>query len=289
MPSCGTWVGSRREDPVDLDMEGANRRGRAPIGVFDSGIGGLSVLREVRRELPHEDLLYVADSRHAPYGERRPEDVGVRASAVVEFLVSRGAKAIVVACNTATSVAAEALRGEYPLPIVAIEPAIKPAVARTESGVVGVMATAQTLNGARFANLVRRYARGVTVLSQPCPGLVERVEMGDLTSTKTRTLVARYVRPLVERGADTIVLGCTHYPLLASQIQAVAGSSVTVLDSAVPVAMRVRQCLRAAGLLASGPRAGTEEFWTSGDPRSVQPVLEQLWAPGALVRALPGV
>lgn len=234
-------------------------------------------------------MLYVADSGYAPYGERPPEYVSARASVVVEFLVSEGSKAIVVACNTATSVAVEALRTRYPLPIVAIEPAIKPAIARTRSGVVGVMATSQTLSGSRYARLVSRYAQGVTVLSQPCPGLVERVEAGDLDSTTTRTLVARYVMPLVESGADTIVLGCTHYPFLASLVQEVAGSSVTVLDSAVPVARRVRQCLHAAGLMAPGSRPGAEEFWTSGDTHAVRSVLEQLWAPGTQVRALPGL
>jgi glutamate racemase len=259
----------------------------APIGVFDSGVGGLSVLRDVRRELPAEDLIYVADSAHAPYGDKAAELVQARAFALVEFLLARGAKAVVVASNTATGMAVEALRARYDVPIVAIEPAVKPAVARTRSGVVGVIATTQKLNGPKYARLVRAHAEGVRVLGQPCPGLVDRVEAGDLSSPETRALVEQYIRPLVEQGADTLVLGCTHYPFLSEVIQAAAGAGVTVIDSAVPVAREVRRRLSAAGLLATGGQPGTEQFWTTGSPAQVQALIAQLWDGAVDVRAVP--
>lgn len=258
-----------------------------PIGVFDSGVGGLSVLRDIRRELPAEDLIYVADSAHAPYGDKPGALVQARALALVEFLLKRDAKTIVVASNTVTGVAVEALRQRYDVPIVAIEPAVKPAVSRTRSGVVGVIATTQTLSAAKYARLVQAHADGVRVLAQPCPGLVDRVEAGDLSSSDTRHLVEQYVRPLVEQGADTLVLGCTHYPFLSEVIQAAAGPGVAVIDSAVPVAREVRRRLSAASLLASGTRPGTEEFWTTGTPAQVQRVIAQLWDGEVSVRAIP--
>jgi glutamate racemase len=259
----------------------------APIGVFDSGVGGLSVLRDIRRELPAEDLIYVADSGHAPYGDRPAGYVQARAEAIVEFLLAQGAKAVVVACNTATGTAAAALRARWDVPIVAIEPAVKPAVAQTRSGVIGVIATTQTLGGRKFAALVEAYAGGVQVLSQPCPGLVERVEAGELSTPATRSLVEQYVRPLVEQGADTIVLGCTHYPFLSDAIQAAAGPGVAVIDSAVPVARELRRRLAAAGLLALETRQGGEGFWTTGAPDDVQPVIAELWRKDVDVRAMP--
>jgi glutamate racemase len=260
----------------------------APIGVFDSGIGGLSVLREIRRELPAEALIYVADSGYAPYGDRSEEYVRGRAVAVMEFLRGQGAKAVVVACNTATGIAVDALRARYDVPIVAIEPAVKPAAAQTRSGVVGVLATTQTLAGEKFARLVSTHAGSVEVLTQACPGLVDEVERGALTSPSTRTLVEQYLRPLLDKGADTIVLGCTHYPFVGDLIREVAGPDVAVIDSAVPVAREVRRRVRAAGLLAPETRHGSERFWTTGSPDLVRDVIAQLWGTsGVEVRAVP--
>jgi len=258
-----------------------------PIGVFDSGVGGLSVLREIRRELPFEDLLYVADSGFAPYGDRPAEFIRQRATAIVDYLESRRAKAVVVACNTATGVAVDHLRASRSTPIIAIEPAVKPAAAETRSGVVGVLATSQMLASTRFERLVSTYGADVDVLVQACPGLVEQVEQGDLSGPDTRALVERYVRPLIERGADTLVLGCTHYPFLAPLIQAAAGSTVTLIDPAVAVAREVRRRLTASDLLAPEGRHSTEEFWTSGRPAAVQPVIAQLWGREIEVHSLP--
>lgn len=249
---------------------------KQPIGVFDSGVGGLTVLREIRRELPHEDLLYVADSGHAPYGDKPPAFIESRAIAITEFLLAQGAKTLVMACNTATGAAAPLLRSRYPVPIIAMEPAIKPAVEQTRSGVVGVLATRQTVASHNFSDLLRRLAQHAEILAQPCPGLVEQVEAGDLDGAPTRALLAGYLAPLLARGADTLVLGCTHYPHLTPLIQELAGPQVVVLDSGAAVARQVRRRLTESGLLAPAERTGRERFWTSGSP-SAQPLFSRLW------------
>jgi glutamate racemase len=248
-----------------------------PVGVFDSGVGGVSVLREIRRTLPAEDLIYLADSAYTPYGDRPSAVITERSIAMVTLLERQGVKAVVVACNTATGIAVDALRARFAMPIVAIEPAVKPAAAHTRSGVVGVLATTQTLASERFSKLVETHAAGVRVVTQPAPGLVERVEAGELSTASTRSLVERYVRPLVDNGADTIVLGCTHYPFLTAVIQEVAGSAVTVIDPAVAVARELRRRLEAAGLLATHTRVGNERFWTTGSAEQSRAVIAQLW------------
>jgi glutamate racemase len=258
-----------------------------PVGIFDSGVGGLSVLREIRRELPNEDLLYVADSGYAPYEGQSDEMIRKRAIAIAQFLVGESAKAIVVACNTATGVAVDALRSRLPMPVVAIEPALKPAVRSTRSTVVGVLATRQTLSSPRFLKLLATYGADVRILPQSCPGLVEQVENGDLSSAATRSLVERYVGPLLAEGADTLVLGCTHYPFLAPVIRAVAGPSVTIVDPSAAVARELRRRLQASGLLSGRAQPGTERFWTSGPPERVQDVVAQLWANDVDVREVP--
>ncbi len=206
----------------------------------------------------------------------------------MEFLRSQRAKAVVVACNTATGIAVDALRARYDMPIVAIEPAVKPAVAGTRSGVVGVLATTQTLAGQKFAKLVSTHAGDVEVLTQACPGLVEQVEEGLLSSKSTRSLVERYLRPMLDRGADTIVLGCTHYPFVSDVIREVAGPAVTIVDSAAPVARELRRRLHAAGLLAPDTRRGAEHFWTTGSLDHAREVIGQLWDGDAHVRVIDG-
>ena len=258
-----------------------------PIGIFDSGVGGLSVLIEIRRELPHEDLLYVADSGYAPYGEKPADEIEERGHAIVGFLVSHGAKAIVVACNTATGVSVDALRARWPMPIVGIEPAIKPAVALTKSGVVGVLATTQTIASTRFARLVETFGTGVDVLAQACPGLAERVEEGDLSGAATRAMVAEYVRPLIDKGADTLVLGCTHYPFITSVIQDAAGPGIAIINPAAAVARELRRRLDRAGLLAPEHRSGVARFWSSGSHGDAEDVMRRLGMDVAQVERLP--
>jgi glutamate racemase len=259
--------------------------GHGPIGVFDSGVGGLSTLRAIRAALPSEDLLYVADSGFAPYGDKPSEYVCDRSIAMVDFLIGQHAKAVVVACNTATSVAVDTLRLRFQVPIVALEPAIKPAVALTRTGVVGVLATTRTLSSPRFLKLVGTFS-GTDVILQSCPGLVEQVEAGDLSSTNTQALIEAYVRPLVDRGADTLVLGCTHYAFLRPVIQATAGPSVTLVDSAEAVARQLSNRLDKSGL-RTADQTGTEQFWTTGALNRAAAAISQLWSPGCEVKQVP--
>jgi len=259
----------------------------AAIGVFDSGVGGLSVLREVRAVLPAESLYYVADSGAAPYGDRPSEFILERAQAIIEFFLDRRAKAIVVACNTVTAVAIQSLRKRYPVPMIAIEPALKPAAAQSRSGVIGILATSQTLASENFSRLSEKYGQGVRVLAQACPGLVEQVEKGELDGDATRALVAGYLAPLLAEGADTIVLGCTHYPFLLSLIRAAAGAGVAVIDPAQAVARELRRRLEAAGLLCVADAPGTDCFWSSGTPHEVAPVMAKLWGRQITVHQLP--
>ncbi|MBI4755919.1 MAG: glutamate racemase [Betaproteobacteria bacterium] len=258
-----------------------------PIGVFDSGVGGLSVLREIRRELPGEDLLYVADSAHAPYGDKPSGFIEARCMAITAFLVARDAKAVVVACNTATGAAIGALRREFALPVVGMEPAVKPAAGNTASGVVGVLATRGTLESARFAGLLARFGSGIEVVVQPAHGLVERVEAGDLEGADTRGLVERYVTPLLRRGADTLVLGCTHYPFIVPLIRDLAGPEVTIMDPGPAVAREVRRRLADENLLAPGSQAGSTRFWTSHDTAAAARLMSRLWGAEVEVERLP--
>lgn len=247
------------------------------IGVLDSGVGGLSVLREVRRTLPGEHLIYVADSAHAPYGDRDAAFIDGRVSAIADFLVARGAKAIVVACNTATGIAVDGLRQRLHLPVVAIEPAVKPAAQLTRTGRIGVLATSRTLASERFRGLVTTHASGVDVLEQACPGLVERVEAGDFSGPETRVLVEGYVAPLRDAGVDVLVLGCTHFPFLAPLIRDVVGSGVSIIDPSAAVARELARRLGATGLASSRTDGGDETFLTTGDPAMVAPVVGHVW------------
>ncbi|MDN6858715.1 glutamate racemase [Pseudomonas sp. CAN2814] len=260
----------------------------APIGVFDSGVGGLSVLHEIRARLPHESLIYLADCGHVPYGEKTPEYIRTRCRAIAEFLLSRGAKALVLACNTATAAAAADLRELYPqLPIVAMEPAVKPAAEATRSGVVGVLATTGTLKSARFAALLDRFAGDVRVVTQPCPGLVERIEAGDLKSPQTRELLQGYVAPLLNEGCDTLILGCTHYPFLRPLLRELVPADISLIDTGAAVARQLQRLLGSRDLLAEGAARKTE-LWTSGAVESLERVLPVLWGAEEPVNFFPG-
>jgi len=260
--------------------------GHRPVGVFDSGVGGLSVLRALRHELPHEHFLYVGDSGCAPYGDRSATFVVERAITLTDFLIRKVAKAVVVACNTATAAAAASLRERFAIPIVAIEPAVKPAASRTRSRVVGVLATTGTLESPNMGKLLANYGSDVEFVIQPCPGLADQVEKGERASDTTQALVRRYVRPIVDKGADIIVLGCTHYPFLQPIIQEIAGPAVDVIDPATPVARELRRRLETAGLLNESAEIGTEQFWTTGRVEVVEPIEQQLWDRNAKVAGL---
>ena len=230
-------------------------------------------------------LLYVADSGHVPYGDKTPDYIRDRSLALTQFLLRHGAAAIVVACNTATAAAAAMLRERFDIPIVAMEPAVKPAVGATRSRVVGVLATVGTLESARFAALLEQYAGDVEIVTQACPGLVEQVEAGELSSAATRELVARYTAPLLARGADTIVLGCTHYPFLKPLIADLVGPRVQLIDTGEAVARQVVR--RVPGALIGRVDATPEErFWTTGDAHAASRIMSQLWGHSVVVEAL---
>jgi len=262
------------------------------IGVFDSGVGGLSVLRALKAELPAEPFVYVADSGHAPYGERDDDHVLKRSHAIADFLVARhGIKALVVACNTATAAAIHTLRQAYPaLPIIGIEPALKPAAARSQTGRVGVMATRGTLNSEKFAGLLQRLQGSAEFVLQPCDGLADAIERGD--ADRIQALCRQYSASMgrfgQEPGAiDTLVLGCTHYPFVADSLQAVVGTSVAMLEGGVPVARQTRRLLEAADALAQpGPLAAPLQFYSSGNPALLDTALQRWLALGQTAQAL---
>lgn len=248
----------------------------APIGIFDSGVGGLSILRHIRAQLPHEQLLYVADSGYAPYGDKPEQMVAARSLSIAHFLVARGAKALVVACNTATVAAIKALRDYYPdMPIVGVEPGLKPAAAASRSGKVGVLATDMTLHGAKFLALREQVsaATGVEFLLQPCVGLVDQIELGDLGAPAIEALLVRYLTPLLEQGADTIVLGCTHYPLVRATIEHVIAAAttapITLVDTGDAVARQLARLLAQGGLLRTDGGAAKLAGFTSASPTAL--------------------
>jgi glutamate racemase len=259
----------------------------APIGVMDSGVGGVSILLDIRTLLPTEHLVYVADSRHAPYGERSEAFIEERVSAILEYLIDERAKAVVVACNTATGVAIDMLRARTRVPIIALEPALKPAAGITRSGRVAVLATHRTLESEKFARLRATHAAGIEVIVQPCPGLAEQVEQGAFQTPATRALVETYVQPLLQRGVDTLVLGCTHYPFLRPLIRDVAGPSVAIIDPGDAVARQLRRQLEHEHLLSDADTPGTLRFVTSGAPADAARVIGELWHSDVHVEGLP--
>jgi len=252
--------------PADL------ARSNAPVGVFDSGVGGLSVLRHIRAQLPHEDLIYFADSGFAPYGGKSEQVVAERSLKVASFLIEQGAKAIVVACNTATVAAIKLLRAHYPdMPIVGVEPGLKPAAAASRNGNIGVLATEVTLAGEKFLLLRDQIteASKASFLLQGCPGLVDQIELGDLHTDTIRTMLEGYVVPLLDQGADTLVLGCTHYPFVQDVIRGVvAGATdreVVLVDTGEAVARHLARLLAAAGIAhADESMPARLEVYTSG-------------------------
>ncbi len=249
----------------------------SPIGIFDSGVGGLSVLRAIHKQMPGEKLLYFADQGHVPYGPRSLEEIRRFSEAITQFLLDKGAKLIVVACNTASAAALHHLRATFPeIPFVGMEPAVKPAAEQTNSGVVGVLATPATFQGELYASVVERFASDVTVLQNTCSGLVEEIERGALDGERTRAILEGALRPMLGRGLDTVVLGCTHYPFVIPQIEAICGDSVRVIDPAPAVARQVERRLEALHLLQGENIRGDVQLYTSGDAAKLASLLSQL-------------
>ncbi|MEJ7839514.1 MAG: glutamate racemase [Thermomicrobiales bacterium] len=248
-----------------------------PIGMFDSGVGGLSVLAELHALRPTETILYYADNAYCPYGLRPPEEIRERSVAIARLLVEQGAKAIVVACNTASAMAIDHVRQQVPgVPFIGLEPAVKPGVAMTKSKNIGVLATPRTVSGERLRWLIETHGGDVKVHSVAAAGLVELVEAGILSGPRVDAALRPFLDPMIGAGVDVVVLGCTHYPYLRSAIQAYVGPEVAVIDSGTAIARRTQSVLDVAGLLSASFEPGTWSIQTSGDVAEVGPVAELL-------------
>ncbi len=249
------------------------------VGVFDSGVGGLSVLRALRQQIPAQPVIYFADQAHVPYGPRPLGEVRAYSEQITRCLLGCGAQLIVVACNTASAAALHSLRQTFPkTPFVGMEPAVKPAAEGTQTGVVGVLATPATFQSALYASVVERFAHGVQVLQDPCPGLVQQIENGNLAGPQTRAILQTALQPMLAAGIDTVVLGCTHYPFVIPLIQEIAGPSVRVIDPAPAVARQIARVLESSGGLADGTAPAQLHFITSGDAQTFQRLQSTLLA-----------
>ena len=276
----------------------------ALIGVFDSGVGGLSVLRAIWQELPFEPVIYLADQMHVPYGPRPIEEVRAFSLEIVHFFLKQGVKLIVVACNAASAASLRQLRETFPgTPFVGMEPAVKPAAETTHSGVVGVLATPATFQGELYASVVERFASDVLLLQHTCPGLVNQIENGDLDGVDTRKILEDALLPMLPLGIDTVVLGCTHYPFVIPLIQAIVGNEVRVIDPAPAVARQTRRLLEEYQITQPNPASSSNalrqpfltSFLTTGNPQHLQSVIPRLlnqeftvekatWSKGSLMR-----
>jgi len=252
------------------------------IGVFDSGVGGLSVLTHIRDLLPNESLCYVADSAFMPYGCKSDQLVEERCMKIAAFFSEQRCKAIVVACNTATAVAVHHLRSVCDMPVIGMEPAVKPAVLRSRSGIVGILATSATVASDKFKQLKQRHALGARLIVQPCPGLVEQIEQGSLDGDVMHHMLCSFLDPLLQQGIDTLVLGCTHYPFVSGLIKGIVGEGVLVVDTGDAIARELKRQLVEKNQLSlsmqkeSGKTASTL-FWSSGDLQKVEPLMSRLW------------
>jgi glutamate racemase len=241
------------------------------VGIFDSGVGGFSVLNAIRGLLPAQPLYYVADQAHVPYGSRPMEQIRNYSRGITQFLINEGARLVVVACNTASAAALQSLRQEFPeISFVGMQPAVKPATQKTHSQVVGVLATPATFQGELFASVVERFGKDVKILQSTCPGLVHEIEAGRLSGKKTRRILEEAIQPMLDEGADTLVLGCTHYPFVLPLIREIAGESVTVIDPSPAIARRVKYLLEEKDLLEESPSPGSLTIATSGNPNTLK-------------------
>ncbi len=249
----------------------------SPIGIFDSGVGGISVLRALRQQIPDESVLYFGDQRHIPYGPRAMEQIREFSEAITRFLLEQGAKIIVVACNTASAAALQYLREIFPeVPFVGMEPAVKPAAEHTHTGKVGVLATPATFQGALYASVVERFANGVELFQDTCPGLVQQIEQGNLEGPEARRILEAALQPMLEKDIDTVVLGCTHYPFVIPLIQEIVGENVRVIDPAPAVARQTGRLLEARAMRNGSGAKSEVKLYTSGDPETLRSLLPRL-------------
>lgn len=258
---------------------------RRPIGVFDSGVGGLSIIKVIQQYLPNEDIVYIADQAFAPYGGQTEETITQRSQYLVNSLIEKNCKAIVIACNTATAVSIARLRATASIPIIGIEPGIKPAALRSETGVIGILATPQTLKSTAFLDLKERFTENVNIESQACPRFVELIEKGVFYGDEVKSAVSDYVAPLLEKQADQIVLGCTHYSFLTNEISRLLQGKAAIIDTAHPVVVELERVLDKHHLINDSVLRNTLYF-TSGDPYKSSRVMSQLLGNNVHVYAL---
>ena len=257
----------------------------SPIGIFDSGVGGISVLRAIREQMPEESVIYFGDQGHIPYGPRPMQQIRDFSERITRFLLEQGAKIVVVACNTASAAALKYLREKFPdVQFVGMEPAVKPAAEHTHSGKVGVLATPATFQGALYASVVERFANGVELLQNTCPGLVQEIERGNLNGEATQKILADALVPMLEKNIDTVVLGCTHYPFVIPLIQQIVGERVRVIDPAPAVARQTARLLEAKHLQNNRGSKGDVKFYTSGDPNALKALLPILLGESGEIR-----
>lgn len=246
-----------------------------PIGIFDSGIGGLSVWREVKKLLPNEDIIYVADSKHCPYGEKKPIEINERSSKITQFLIDKGCKVIVVACNTATAASIAILREKFNIPFIGMEPAIKPAAIQTQTGKIGILATEGTFKGELFQATKNKYAQNIEAISQPGYGLVELVELNLQNTEDAKYLLKKYIDPMLNEAIDHLVLGCTHYPFFIDALKSIIPEKVTIINPAPAIAQRTLQILSENNLLNENQNEGNTRFISTGNTNNIKIFLSE--------------
>lgn len=248
----------------------------APIGMFDSGLGGLSIWREIKLRLPEESTMYVSDGSNAPYGTKSPNFIRQRAIEITEFLLERGCKLVVVACNTATTNAIQELRQSFKVPFIGIEPAIKPAALHTRTGRVGVLATKGTLSSHLFHRTKDLHTQGISIFEQEGTGLVEAIEAGKLQTEEVKELLKSHLSPLLEADIDVLVLGCTHYPFLIPLLEDLLPNKIQIIDSGAAVARQTEHVLESMSLKVNDQKLKFDEFLTSGDGFEMQTFLKEM-------------
>lgn len=246
-----------------------------PIGIFDSGVGGLTIYQEIHKLLPNENIIYLADSKHAPYGEKTKQEIIDISVKNTEFLLSRKCKLIVVACNTASTNAVKYLREHYEVPFIRVQPAIKPAALHSKTKIVGILATKGTLESELLFETSQKFAQGVKVIRQIGEGLVTLIENGQMHSDQMSLLLEKYLNPMIDKNIDHLVLGCTHYPFLSDQIQEIVGEKVTILDSGEAIARQTRVILRQEGLLSIEKKSTSRIFYTNKNKAVLQNILNE--------------
>ena len=262
-----------REDITIVKVAGSNR----PVGIFDSGVGGLSIAKAIAHQLPNEHLVYVADSLYSPYGEKPVDFIQARVNKISDILLSQQVKALVIACNTATVNAIDQLRERINLPIIGVEPAIKPAAQQSITKNVGILVTQATAENQRFKNLINQHKNDAQVHIQACPGLVELIEANQINSEACNILLKQFLTSLLAKNVDTLVLGCTHYPFLTEKIQNIVGSHMTLVESALPVSLQLTRKLNEQGLLNSSIEPSIHTFLSSNANAQQEKLFNSLW------------